>query len=141
MRIPNWPELLVEYLDRRKDERFQWGVMDCCTFACDWVEEITGVDPMAELRHKYSGPITAQKAMIRFTESGDGLAACAQKLAFKYGFNEVKPSEAQRGDVVLIDFGSALALGIVGPDHHLHGAGPQGIVTVPLEAALRAWRI
>lgn len=42
---------LEEYI--RLPHRWQWGFCDCTLFPADWVVEVTGKDPGAELRGTY----------------------------------------------------------------------------------------
>lgn len=41
---------LHAYIEQHRYAPFAWGVNDCCTFAADWVRELTGQDTMAALR-------------------------------------------------------------------------------------------
>jgi hypothetical protein len=43
--------MLEEYI--RLPHRWQWGFTDCTLFAADWVVEVTGKDPGADLRGTY----------------------------------------------------------------------------------------
>lgn len=66
---PLWKRKISEYLNAAQadyadpDKGFDWGTFDCCTFAFDWVQLITGVDPMQQFRGKYSTALTASRAL------------------------------------------------------------------------------
>jgi hypothetical protein len=150
----HWQDILHSYLLRRQNEPFSWGSMDCCLFACDAVLEMTGVDLAADFRGKYDSLLTAVKAMKRFVadadedveEPNDGesdlVEAVAVTIALQHGIEEVPPLMAQRGDVVLLDSPLGKGLGILGlRGTHVHSAGPDGVVDVPLQECSRAWRI
>jgi hypothetical protein len=157
----HWQELLHNYLLRRQREAFQWGTMDCCLFACDAILELTGVDLAADFRGKYDSLLSAVRAMKRFTtevtevteeitklpnyqitNSEDPVEMVAIKIARIHGIEEVPVLMAQRGDILLLDSPLGKGLGILGlRGTHVHCAGPDGVVDVPLKECLRAWRI
>ncbi len=45
---------LGEYLRTCGQQRWQWGVYDCCTFLADWIVLRGGADPMRGYRGRYS---------------------------------------------------------------------------------------
>lgn len=141
----HWQELLHNYLLRRQNEAFAWGTMDCCLFACDAVLELTDVDLMIEFRGKYDSALTAVKTMSIACSGADErhlVELVAEKIALQFGIEEVPLLFAQRGDVVLLDSHLGKSLGILGlRGTHVHCTGPDGIVDVPLQDCLRAWRI
>jgi hypothetical protein len=161
----HWQELLHNYLLRRQNEAFQWGTMDCCLFACDALLELTGVDLAVDFRGKYDSLLSAVRTMKSFTTKGtkenegdqalpdvpisrspdeemDLVEAVAEKIAAKFEIEEVPVLMAQRGDILLLDSPLGKGLGILGlRGTHVHCAGPDGVVDVPLTECLRAWRI
>jgi hypothetical protein len=144
----HWQELLHSYFLRRQNEAFQWGTMDCCLFACDAVLELTDVDLAIDFRSQYDSLLSAVRAMKEFTaeESSDQeihlVELVAEKIAAKFAIEEVPVLMAQRGDVLLLDSPLGKGLGILGlRGTHVHCAGPDGVVDVPLQECLRAWRI
>jgi hypothetical protein len=141
----NWQELLHNYLLRRQNETFAWGSMDCCLFACDAVRELTETDLAVDFRGKYDSLLTAVKAMKRFTSSDEEkhlVELVAEKIALQHEIEEVPLLMAQRGDVILLDSPLGKGLGILGlRGTHVHCAGPDGVVDVPLQECVRAWRI
>ena len=143
---PDWQALLHYYLLRRQNEAFKWGTMDCCLFACDAILELTGVDLAADFRGKYDSVRSAVKVMREFvtTEAGDMhlVEAVAQKIAWDFDIVEVPVLMAQRGDVLLLNSPLDKSLGLLGlRGTHVHCAGTDGVVEVPLAECLRAWRI
>lgn len=147
---PHWQELLHNYFLRRKNEAFQWGTMDCCLFACDAIRELTDVDLAADFRGKYDSLLSAVREMKFFTAKGaedseqemELVEAVAVKVTVKFGLEEVPVLMAQRGDVLLLDSPLGKGLGILGlRGTHVHCAGPDGVINVPLQKCHRAWRI
>src|ERR1700743_3011421 len=83
-------------------EPFAWGKQDCCLFAADGVQAITGVDIAEDFRGKYTDQASAF-ALIESITGGttvvDGAAFCATK----FGMQEWKaPLCARRGDLVAV---------------------------------------
>ncbi len=122
----------------RRGRSFQWGVHDCCTFACDVIRDAGGVDYAAPFRGRYRSAAGAARVLRRF--AGGGLEAAAEKIAQDNGLEEVPPLMAQRGDFVLLDAAAGPALGVCLGATFI-AAGPAGAVTLPLKRARRAWRV
>ncbi len=130
-------ERLLGAVAARRDRAFQWGVHDCCIFACDVIRDADGVDYAAPFRGRYRTAAGAARALRRF--AGGGLEAAVEKITRDNRLEEVPPLMAQRGDFVLLDEAVGPALGVcVGP--HIVAAGPAGTVLQPFAAARRAWR-
>jgi len=97
---------LKEYICEHKKTRFVWGVNDCCTFASNWVEKSTGINPLKNLGF-YGEYDHAEKAEEILDELG-GL-----KHILDEALGESKhPSMAIQGDVVLGDIEYGETLGI-----------------------------
>jgi hypothetical protein len=148
-RREDWPRRLVEFLEAAHGRPFSWGTFDCCLFACDAVEAMTGVDPARPFRGRYRTRRGAYAALKRFTGSRHcrgGLKETAERIAGELGMPEVRPLMAQRGDVVLIESAPGErgdALGIVDmTGRHVSVVAPDsGYRRLPLAAAERAWRV
>lgn len=137
-RVDNWPALLAEFIRRKKAEPFAWGKNDCCLFVCDWVHDLTGVDPASDLglRGAYETHLHAAKILA---ERG-GLEAIFADYAVRQGWPECKPLKAQRGDVVIADTEDGPAAGVcIGAVGLFQGKGQ--LTTVNLRNCKRAWRI
>ena len=97
MRQRDWQQRLNAYLiaaqARYAETGLDWGRFDCCTFACDWVVEATGVDPMADYRGRYASKDEAL-AMLRANEDGTLEAAYRRRFG-----DAVAPALLQRGDL------------------------------------------
>jgi hypothetical protein len=141
-RFDNWASRLSEYLCANRNTRFGYGNgLDCGIFVADVVKVMTGVDPAAELRGKYASRKEAFAA-IRSLCGRATMAAVAEYLAARCGCQEVPVAFAQRGDAVQIYTGARSQLGIIA----MHGTeilipGKDGIIALPREKAVRAWRI
>lgn len=140
---------LHDFLMQRAEAPFAWGVNDCCLFAADAVMAMTGVDPAAEFRGKYSDGPSALRAIgdvCAGRSVADAVAHCMQRVRAPELAN---PLFARRGDLVLVedDLIPASGLGnlIAGIVHlsgrHVAVVGENGLKRVSIRAARRAWRI
>ena len=108
---------------------FEWGVFDCCLFAADAVQAVTGVD-LAERYRGYHGARQGLRTLDR--AGGVGLIA-TRALGFPQRLDVARP-----GDLVLVPADKrdreALAVVVSGDVATLPGA--VGLVQAPR----RMWR-
>lgn len=138
-RFPDWPDRLAGAVNGGLTRAFAWGRFDCCLFACDGVAAITGVDPAAELRGRYTTQLGAARVLKRF--AGGGLAEAADKIAGQLGAPAIAPSRAQRGDVVLVETEHGPALGIIAGGGAFFPAISGGLASRDPIGAVKAWRV
>jgi hypothetical protein len=143
----NWATLLAKIVEARRETAFRWGKQDCCLFAADVVQELTGEDLAAEWRGKYRTATGAERVLRPL----GGINGLMDQLAARHGLARLESAFlAQRGDVVVLDVPPAdkradkrvcgPALGIcIG--QKAAGAGPNGLVFVPIAQCRRAWRV
>ncbi len=130
-RLIDWPERLAAFVESRRDAPFSWGGNDCCLFAADAVQAMTGTDPAADVRGSYDTTLAAAHLL---GELG-GVEAIA---AARFG-SEVPVALAGRGDIVAIDAGQGISLGVcLGAQVAVPAA--DGLAFLPLAQASRAWR-
>jgi len=132
---------LHAFLLARQKAPFIWGGNDCCLFAADAVQAITGVDIAADFRGRYTDEKSALAA-IKAVTGGSTVEDAAIYCANKAGMPELPhPLFAHRGDLVLLENEGRLIAGIIG----LHGfpmsIGEKGLMKLPLSAIKRAWRV
>jgi hypothetical protein len=97
-RLPEWPRKLAQLItSAREGVPFAWGTFDCAMFCCQWIRELTGTDPGAAYRGKYS---TEAEAIAIF---GNDLASFAAGVLTPLGAVEVEITYARRGDIVFVD--------------------------------------
>lgn len=128
-RISNWEQAFSDYIENKRNEPFQYGINDCCTFVFGAIEAITGMDKMPEFRGKYDSSIAAAKA-LREIGFGTLEATVDSKLPV------VEIGKAQRGDVAMFD-GS---LGIVAGSFAWF-VSDDGLERVPREDWAKAWSV
>lgn len=130
-RLHDWQTRLHTLVMQRWGMAFGWGVNDCCLFAADAVQAVTGVDLAADLRGRYA---TAAEAARVLDELGGVLEIAAARLG-----PEVSPGMAQPGDV-----GATVQAGrdtlAVNAGGHWFAPAPIGLVVVYDHQVQRAWR-
>lgn len=136
-RLPDWRPRLGRIIDSAREVPFQWGVFDCALHVCNCIRAITGVDPAANFRGKYSD--TAGAAAIYGSSFEDFIAVQAQLLSLQ----EIPVTLARRGDVVFVDNATPQGcVGVVSLDgRYVSCAGEKGIVMVTIDRWRRAWRV
>ncbi|WP_143589608.1 DUF6950 family protein [Thalassospira mesophila] len=137
-RLPHWEMLLEGWHKVAGTRPFLWGKSDCCLTACDAVLAITGIDPAGELRGRCHDRRSAIRVMRDY--AGGGVESTVVKAFAACGFADVPPLFARRGDCGLVpsDDGPALAVCM---GKNWAAQGKDGLVYVPLQDGLRAWRV
>jgi hypothetical protein len=131
-RLENWPVLLYDVIERRSNSQFSWGEFDCCKFAAECVEAMTGVNHISHLQY------STKKAAITIIEESGGIEAMVTAI-----FGEKQPvAFAQRGDVVLrYDEATGMdSLGICVGENAVFPA-PKGIAYIGIDQCLACWKV
>jgi hypothetical protein len=131
MRLPDWEARLANLVVEAQTRRFAWGTFDCCIFAADCVQAMTGKDPMQGLR----GYTTWRQSVLLVRQLGGLPAAVKQAL----GDPLEHPALAQRGDVVLVNT-KLPALGVVVGASALAPLS-TGVQRFPVGDWVTAWRV
>ena len=141
VRYNNWAERLEVYLAECRNRKFESGQWDCSLFVAEAIERMTGVDLAVDLRGKYR---TAQESrdLLRGLYGTPLLSrAIAEHIAPAAGWERVRVPFAGRADVVLLTVNHQRALGLVAFDGmNVLAAGQLGLVSVPKDKAVKAWR-
>lgn len=133
MRVPDWEARLAEWIAREADLPFCEEDRHCGWFVADGVAVMTACDLVAEWRGRYKTITWATKGLQR-AGFADHVALVASLLP------EVPPAFAHRGDVMVIDEGGRMALGLL-QGEFIYMRGAEGIVLVNRMMALRAFRV
>ena len=124
-RQPGWQVKLDELVRNLSCREYEWGTFDCCTLAGDVVLVITGVDPIADVRGKYS------------TEQG------AYRILARLGGMESAWS-ARLGQSIAVPFAQVGDIGITGTAAVFFGGacwlGASDIGLTPVDSPRVAWR-
>lgn len=87
---------LADYLASLRNRKWQPGILDCGVFMADWVRQVCGRDPIADVRGTY----TTEKQFLRIVRGEGGFeGACANRLA-AVGYRETNSPMA--GDIVTV---------------------------------------
>ena len=132
-RVVDWPDRLQAHIEEWRHKKFQWGKADCALFCLYAEKAICGSSRFDDFIGQYRSAAGSVKALLKIG-GGDLAASVGARL------REIKPSEAQRGDVALIDtpLGDALSL-VVGD--RVAAMGKDGLIFLPLDAAKKAWKV
>lgn len=132
MRPQVWPLLLDHYIEATKARAFEWGTLDCVTFAANWRALVTGRDPIAEWRGTYK---TEREALSLIVKLGcDGLEALGARL---FGDPDpLGPKFAGRGDLVLAQDALGISLGARGAF-----LGLSGLEFLPARDFKTVWKV
>lgn len=131
-RLPDWQARFAELCEERRSTPFAWGSHDCCLWAADCVQAITGNDFAASYRGRYDDAKGAAELLVH--AGGVGAIASAALGA------PVPVSRATVGDVVLVQQEGRKALAACNGSAAL-ATGPHGLVSIGMDAALAAWKV
>ncbi|NJQ19566.1 hypothetical protein HCO69_07955 [Pantoea sp. LS15] len=123
MKHPDWHNRLIAVIRAAEKRPFLWGEHDCCLFAADCAEAMTGENFADGWRGTYDSETGAKIALLR---GGGSL----EKVLAKY-LDEVPVKMAQRGDIAVVENAGTRCAGVI------YG----GAVWVPGEAGLVCLRV
>jgi hypothetical protein len=126
-RLKNWERRLDEAIQATGP--FTWGSADCCMFAARVVHAITGHSYAAQFR--YQDAFGAGRILRRYG-GVEGIATRFLGPAKEAGM-------ASRGDVVLVRAPKAMLAICAG--HVIAAQGNDGVLFLPLSAAVKAWSV
>lgn len=135
-RLPQWPELLTDAMESRRDAVFRWGWHDCAMFMVAMVEAMTGAEIWTT---RYSTPREAREILA----SAGGLRLAVTGLAERHGWpaRSDPRTQSQRGDVALVvDDNCSECLGIVVGDR-VAVATQIGVAFFSLDHVAASWEI
>lgn len=112
-----------EYIKEAASKPWQWGVHDCCTFAGDWMQIKTGVDPVAHWRGRYDDEqgaidfiVKAGGIEVLWAQGLEGLAECTDDPVM----GDVGIIETLGGHIGAIYMGKRWAFLSERGVHHIH---------------------
>lgn len=129
-RYPDWQLRLEAFARERRSMPFAWGANDCCIFAADAVELMTGEILRPDLRGQ-----DVRQALATLRAEG-GVRGIASSVLGE----PVSPLMARIGDVVVIEAGKRESLAICNGGTAI-APGPDGMVAVSMQMARAAWRV
>lgn len=122
-------------IDRHRAVKFEWGENDCVLFTARCLEAIHNdqFERFVRERYPYHGPLSAH----RIVKHDGGLEALVNRVL---GLTPRPWGQLRVGDVVLgraIDR-DVLLLGVQ-YNHHFLTMGPEGVVGLPMDFAVKGW--
>ena len=148
-RTPHWlTRELDTFMREHSNDAFEWAVQDCCLFAANAIEAMTGVDIASDFRGRYTDEASAF-ALIKELTGGDTVADAAAYCAAKHGLvewadKEGKPTplRAMRGDLVVVSNAGRLIAGVVDlSGRYVAAMSDKGIVRLSITNIQRAWHV
>lgn len=148
VRKEGWERALFDYIKAARKRPFSWGEFDCCLFAADVIEILTGIDPAVDFRGRYE---TAAGALRVMKKEGGDIDGLAEKIFPALDIWPLpSPRLARRGDILrLVIPGTLPAFGGMGAvclGASVAVLTDDGMMSVPLtlaarEFAAKAWRV
>lgn len=128
----DWRARLGVYLATEARTPFHYGKSDCALFAAGAVNAMTGNDPSASYRGRY----TTLRGGLRILRK-DGFRDHVERTAAL--FAEVSPQRAQAGDIAVVDTPNGPSLGVV-QGEWIAVRTISGLGFVPIDQATRVFR-
>ena len=100
-RKENWKQSLTEFLAHARRTNFEWGKNDCCMFACDAIQAMTGEDLGSEFRGLYDDEASAMLSLLELGYTG--IENLVEKKFLSRDVLEIPVSMAMQGDVVVLE--------------------------------------
>lgn len=136
-RKENWPSKLERCREAHEKLSFEWGKSDCMSFAADCVLAMTGIDPMAAYRGKYSD----MDGAIAIIENGGGVEQLIDNALKSVQAFKANKEYCARGDIVLIEYNGKSLAGVWFGHFALAPFPNRGLCRVPLEYVKECWGI
>lgn len=134
IRQPDWEARLHAYLAGLEGAVFAWGELDCALFAAGAVAAMTGIDPAAAYRGRYTTAVGSVRALRRY-----GAGSLADTISADFAERPV--GHARRGDLVMVDGMVGVCIGadaiFVGEDVD----GAAGLVRLPRAEWSHCWSV
>jgi hypothetical protein len=132
-RVPDWRPRLVAWLAEVARKPFRPGEHDCALFAAGAIATMTGTDPAAKYRGRYT-TVPGGLRILRRDGFADHVALVTGLL------EEIPPLMAQVGDLAVVPTPEGPALGVVAGAEVLV-LRPEGQGAVSLMAVERAFKL
>jgi len=132
-RLLDWPQNLSRLASAWRDRPYDWNGSDCVTFAGDAVFVQTGVDPIEDVRGRYSTKLGALRVI-----KNEGFDCLGDMIADR--FTECRIDQLSRGDIALFPGDDGDFVGVVF-GHYAVAPHGQGLIQVSLKFAERGFKV
>lgn len=130
-RQDNWAYKLGECINSIHHTPFEYGKHDCGILAAKCIEALTGTNAMPTMTYSTAEEAAQECQRVCGSPYVDDLIA---SLAKQHGWDEVKPTFAHRGDLLVIGTGAQARLGIVSlHGTHIMTPGDEGLLYEPFD--------
>jgi hypothetical protein len=133
-RLTDWDIRFPHIIDAARRKPFEWGAHDCCMWAANVVQELTGIDYAQQYRGQYADETEA----LALLEAAGGIEAM---LTNALGDRLPDVRQAQRGDVVLYAPVAERWCAMICTGISICGPASRGLEFFPLIVGHSAWRI
>ncbi|TZG25573.1 DUF6950 family protein [Sphingomonas montanisoli] len=131
----DWEHRLADYLDSVRAKRYAFGSHDCLTHAANAVKAMTGADYARGLRRKYRSMASGIRLLREI-----GYDSIPALVTAKLG-DPIPPALARRGDIVLFEGSTGVAMTDFAYFVGNVAGEPDGLVRVPRAQWESAWRV
>ena len=128
----DWRARLGDYLATEARRPFEYGTSDCALFAAGALNAMTGTDPSAAYRGRY----TTLRGGLRILRK-DGFRDHVDRAAAL--LTEVPSQRAQVGDIAVVETSDGPSLGVV-QGEWVAVRTMSGLGFVPVDQAIRVFR-
>lgn len=140
-RLPDWQTRMDSFLTTHAHDHFAYGSWDCCLWVCSAIQVMTGIDPSQDFRGKYRSRKEAY-ALIKAATEAASVQAVVESITAKFEMPEIPVRRAQYGDIVLVERPNDFSLGLIALNwSEIIACRARGLYRIPLNLALRAWRV
>lgn len=137
-RKSDWEPRLLQELAVRRTWSFVWGKHDCCLFAADMFETITGIDPVPHLRNKYKTAIEAYRLLRKV--GTPTVEDAIVDVAKRFSVPETTQGFAKFGDHGVVKHNGLQMLAVV-IDERVAIPGETALVFLPRSSLIRVWSV
>lgn len=131
-RVHKWQAVMAAEFDAARDRPFKWNGWSCFDFVAHVYIAITGADDPRDLFPRYRTEAEAEAVMA----AEGGPAGILTRVLGE----PVHPAWAQRGDIVLADFGRGPQPGVCA-GLWTFSPGARGLEHRPTLQAINAWKV
>lgn len=131
MRRHDWAARLFDVVTEHEVMPFQWGRTDCCMFVARALDAMLDTTYAGQLQNLYHD----EESALDFISQHGGLPGAVSVF-----LGHPTDARAARGDVVLIDGGEGLAVGIC-MGGHLLAMGPTGLRILERSEIRAVWKV
>jgi len=149
VRLPEWRERLIEYVESKQSLQFEWGKHDCFQFAFGAAKAMTGVDFIGWIQGTYDNKYAAVKQLVKnyghkklIDAVGDTILKYGGEPVGEPGVGDIVAADVENNDCEARQMFGGMTLGIsCGNDIAVFACSGDGIVFLRNPKIIKAWRL